>query len=144
MKTISKQLAVRVAAALIVLICLTVSIASAQIDVGSFQLFQNGSLVGVIYVPAHASESLYAEHWILFANYQYPNARNGVKTQIVADSRTSYASEEEFYRRAPWATGYRYVYVMSHDMPALIRQDRRHRWIKNENAGRNAGVARFP
>ena len=96
------------------------TIASAQLDPGAHQIFQNGLQVGMIYVPNRdAGATLYAEDWILFPNYQYPNARNQVVTELVPDMRQSYTSEADFFRRAPWGTGFRYVHVASNDTTTL-------------------------
>ena len=96
------------------------TMAFAQIDSGSFQIFQNGAIVGQIYVPARAAgTTLYAEHWVLYSNYVYPNARNNVKTEIVADPTKNYANETEFFRAVPWGPGFRYVHVTSNDTTTL-------------------------
>ena len=91
----------------------------AQIDPGSFPIYQNRIQVGVIYVPDRAANtSLYAEHWILFPNYVYPNATNGVTTEIMP-AQQMYTSEADFFRRAPWGRGFRYVHVAATDTTIL-------------------------
>ena len=99
--------------------CLCATTAFAQLDPGSFPIYQNGAQVGVIYVPDRAANtSLYAEHWILFPNYVYPSATNGVRTEILpAEQR--YTSEADFFRSAPWGPGFRYVHVASTDTTIL-------------------------
>ena len=96
------------------------TIVSAQIDPFSYELVQNGVQVGIIYVPDRAPGTmLYAEHWILFPNYVYPGARNHIVTEIVPAERQFYTSEADFFRRAPWGTGFRYVHVASTDTTML-------------------------
>jgi hypothetical protein len=75
--------------------------------------------VGEIHVPGKASQSLYIEHWILYPNYVYPNAHNGIRTDILPDINLSYASEADFFAHAPFGPGYRYVRVTSDDTDLL-------------------------
>ena len=110
----------RFAAVLALLACVG-SMAIAQAPPGLFKIYQNGVEVGEIYTPQCASRSLYVEHWILYPNYVYPNARNGIKTEIVPDADASYASEADFFARAPFGPGYRYVHVTSEDGTQLPR-----------------------
>ncbi len=96
------------------------SIVSAQIDPLTYELVQSGVPVGIIYVPDRApGATLYAERWILFPNYVYPGANNHVVTEIVPAERQFYTSEADFFRRAPWGTGFRYVHVASTDTTML-------------------------
>ena len=93
---------------------------SAQIDPYFYELVQNGVPVGIIYVPDRApGATLYAEHWILFPNYVYPGANHRVVTEIVPSDRQHYTSEADFFRRAPWGTGFRYVHVAANDTTML-------------------------
>jgi hypothetical protein len=105
----------RIAAVTMLVACLTMSLAFAQLDPGDCRIYQNGVQVGEIYVPGWSSQSLYVEHWILYPNYVYPNARNGIKTEIIRDTNASYTSETDFFARAPFGPGYRYVRVTSND-----------------------------
>ena len=103
----------------VLIACLGATTVFAQLDPGSFPIYQNGAQVGVIYVPDRAANSsLYAEHWILFPNYVYPNATNGVRTEIVSAERR-YTSETDFFRSTPWGPGFRYVHVVSTDTTNL-------------------------
>ena len=110
---------------LIALLALIVCIAGstlllAQLDPGVKVIYQNGVQAGIIYVPDRAAGStLYAEHWILFPNYVYPNATSRVVTEIVPAAGSLYSTDEDFFRAAPWGTGYRYVRVLSYDTTTL-------------------------
>ena len=96
------------------------TIAFGQLDPGEFHIYQNGSIVGQIHVPVRtAGQALYSEHWVLYSNYVYPNARNNVKTEIVADPTKSYANETEFFRSVPWGPGFRYEHAISADTTTL-------------------------
>jgi len=108
----------RLAVVIALIACLT-TMASAQLDPGMCGIFENGVQVGEIYVPRWASESLYVEHWILYPNYVYPNARNGVHVEIVPEPNAKYTSEADFFARAPFGPGYRYVRVTSNDTGLL-------------------------
>jgi hypothetical protein len=83
-------------------------------------IIQNGVQVGEIYVPPQSDRGLYVEHWILYPNYVYPNARNGVKTEIVPIANP-YTNEEDFFARAPFGPGYRYVEATCNDSPRFPR-----------------------
>ena len=103
------------------IICLAGStLLFAQLDPDWHAILQNGAQAGIIYVPERAAGSpVYAEHWILFPNYVYPNATNPVVTEIVPAAGSRYSSDEDFFRAAPWGTGYRYVRVLSYDTTTL-------------------------
>jgi len=114
------------AIAVVLLACLGATLAFAQLDGGTNMIVQNGVQVGEIYVPPHGSQGLYAEHWILYPNYIYPNATNGVKTEIVPISNDdpknpNYTSEADFFARAEFGAGYRYVHVTSNDSTRFPR-----------------------
>ena len=105
---------------------LAASVAFAQLDPGFHWIAQNGVRVGEIYVPPRANNGLYAEHWILYPNYVYPSPSNGVKTEIVpvADNDSSnpkYKSEADFFTRARFGPGYRYVAVTANDSTRFPR-----------------------
>jgi hypothetical protein len=118
MKTQMSQTTKRIAALMLLLACLG-TLALAQIMPDLSAIYQNGVQVGEIYVPQWGSRSLYVEHWILYPNYVYPNARNGVETRIAPNPNVSYASETDFFARAPFGPGYRYVRVTSADMDKM-------------------------
>ena len=104
-----------------VLVCLgTLTTAFGQLDYDTYFIFENGAPVGIIYVPDHTADpSLYAENWILYPNYIYPSAKNLVTMQIVPSTTVHYTSEEDFYKRAPWGAGFRFVYGTAHDTTTL-------------------------
>ena len=121
MNTRWNQMMKRSVALALLLACLGALTAGfAQLDPGSCGIFQNGQKVGEIYVPVRLDQGLYAEPWILYPNYAYPNARNSVKTEIIPDAGATYTSEANFFARAPFGPGYRYVYV-SNDSTHLPR-----------------------
>jgi hypothetical protein len=102
--------------AAVLLACLAASMAFAQTDPSLHLILQNGVQVGEIYSPPRADQGLYVEHWILYPNYVYPSADNGIKTEIVpAPIATNYKSEADFFARAPFGPGYRYVHVLCND-----------------------------
>jgi hypothetical protein len=114
------------AVAMTLLACLGTAMAFGQLDPGMSRIIQNGVQVGEVYVPPRASQGLYAEHWILYPNYVYPSPSNGVKTEIVpiADgdpSNPNYKSEADFFARAPFGPGYRYVVVTCNDSTRFPR-----------------------
>lgn len=93
--------------------------APAQIDPGFFEVFQNGVKVGEICVPARDVEAVnYVEHWVLFNNYVYPGRDPELVTTIKV-ARRGYANEADFFARAPWGPGFRYVRVDSTDTDRL-------------------------
>ena len=52
------------------------------------------------------AQGLYAEHWILSPNYVYPNARNGIQTEIVPDTNPPYRCDADCFERARFGPGY--------------------------------------
>jgi hypothetical protein len=95
--------------------CVSTPVAFGPLDPGDCRIYQNGVRVGEIHVPGKASQSLYIEHWILYPTYVYPNTCNGIRTEIVPDTNLSYTSEADFFARAPFGPGFRYVRVTSND-----------------------------
>ena len=94
--------------------------AFAQLDPGDYVIYQNGRIVGEIYVPARdAKATLYTEHWVLSPDYQYPNARNQVKMEITPAVGQMYSSERDFFNRVRFTPGSRYVQVISNDTAQL-------------------------
>jgi hypothetical protein len=98
----------------------------AQIDPlkNPMTIWQNGQQVGMIFSPPDVgNRGLYLEHWILFPNYVYPSEAHQIRTDIVPNTALAYATEDEFFRAAPWGAGYRYVKVTAHDstrLPAAV------------------------
>jgi hypothetical protein len=102
----------------IAIVALTVAKASAiapcaQVDPGYFNIFQNGIRVGEIYVPERdPGASQYVEHWILYNSYVYPSRDlPELKTEIRVSQKSAYESEADFFARAPFGLGSRYVRV---------------------------------
>ena len=94
--------------------------AFAQLDPGDHLLYQNGHIVGEIYVPARdARATLYTEHWVLYPEYQYPNARNQATLEIKPSTTQMYSSERDFFNRVRFPEGSRYVQVISNDTTQL-------------------------
>jgi len=86
------------AAALPLLLLLTVALPTfAQLDVGSYQLEQDGITVGQIFVPERDPEDCtYREYWYLHEGYVYPSRSNGVGFTLEADAEATTQSVEEF------------------------------------------------
>ncbi|MGH9768201.1 MAG: hypothetical protein ACREAB_12265 [Blastocatellia bacterium] len=86
-----------------------------------YEIFQNGIKTGEIYVPDRDLKAVhYAEHWVLFNNYVYPGRDPELVTTIrVGRGRGGYESEADFFARAPWGPGFRYVRVDSTDTDKL-------------------------
>ncbi len=88
--------------------------AVAQIDPGLYGIEQGGKRVGVIYAPARtAGTTVYAEHWVLFSDYVYPDDKNRVETVIKAEPKNAFSSEKEFLGRYQIPTGGKYIRVDS-------------------------------
>ncbi len=88
--------------------------AFAQLDHGFYAIEQNGKRAGVIYVSARqAGATVYAEHWVLFANYVYPDDKNRVETVIKGEPKNSFSSETEFMGRFEIPAGGKYIRVDS-------------------------------
>jgi hypothetical protein len=102
----------------IALVALTIAKASAistraQLDPGDFVILQNGVQVGEIYVPERAPRATqYVEHWVLYNGYVYPSKDHSeLKTEIRVARKSGYQSEADFFARAPFGPGFRYVRV---------------------------------
>lgn len=88
----------------------------AQLDYDTYDIYQNGALVGVIYVPERGADpSVYAEYWIMSNHYQYPSEKNPVTTEIRSSRGYHYTSLADFLEKAPWGDGYHYVVVTAFD-----------------------------
>jgi hypothetical protein len=85
----------------------------AEIDVGFYGILQGDVPVGEIYVPErNPMATQYTEHWVLMSNYLYPNKNlTGLTTEIRALQNGGYESEADFFARAPFGPGSRYVRV---------------------------------
>jgi len=98
----------------------------AQLDYDTYDIFQNGINVGVIYVPVRGADpSVYAEYWIMSDRYQYPSEKNPVATTIKSSRDRHYTSLTDFLTNAPWAEGYHFLTVEAYDrttrpVPAAI------------------------
>lgn len=93
--------------------------AAAQLDPGNYDIRQHGRTVGEIYVPDRAEgATTYVEHWVLFRGYVYPSSRRDSAIRI-RRSQQADDSEEEFFRRVPWDTGFRYVRIDATDTDEL-------------------------
>jgi hypothetical protein len=96
--------------------------ALAQLDPSiKFNLYENGSHVGEVFVPERAADALtYTEHWVLYKNYQYPGPRFiGALLIAPMPSMAPYADETEFFRTAPFPEGSTYIKVDSVEYDAL-------------------------
>lgn len=88
----------------------------AQLDYDTYDIFQNGVDVGVIYVPVRGADpSVYAEYWIMSDRYQYPSERNPVATEIKHSDRYHFTSLADFLTNAHWGEGFHYVTVTAYD-----------------------------
>src|SRR5262245_19046688 len=86
--------------------------ASAQLDPSDgYDVFQNGIRVGEIYVPERDPKATqYVEHWVLYNSYVFPSSdQPELKTEIRLAQKSSYESEADFFARAPFGPGFRYV-----------------------------------
>jgi hypothetical protein len=91
----------------------------AQLDPGDFDIIQNGKKVGEIFVPQREVGQInYIEHWVLFADYVYPDSDLSLNTKIKA-GRQRYVSEADFFGRVPWGPRYRYVRIDATDTEVL-------------------------
>lgn len=94
--------------------------AFAQLDYDTYDIYQNGNIVGVIYVPQRGPDpSVYAEYWVMSNRYVYPSERNPITTQIVPTSGYHYTSLTDFLAKVPWGDGFHYVTVVAFDRTSL-------------------------
>ena len=95
----------------------------AQLDGGTFaiDLYENGKLVGEVYVPDRApGQTQYYEDWVLFPDYQYPGPRFVGTLKIIADpTKRPYTSESDFFKNVPFAPGSKFVRVFSQESTSL-------------------------
>jgi hypothetical protein len=90
--------------------------AFAQLDYDTYDIYQGGALVGVIYVPQRGPDtSVYNEYWIMTDHYIYPSEKNPVSTEIVPTAGRHYTSLTDFLINSPWGDGYHYVTVTAYD-----------------------------
>jgi len=90
--------------------------AFAQLDYDTYDIYQGGNVVGVIYVPVRGPDpSVYNEYWIMSNRYVYPSEKNPVTTHIQPTAGYHYSSLTDFLTKAPWGDGYHYVTVVAFD-----------------------------
>lgn len=91
--------------------------AFAQADPGdgrAHDVFQNGIKVGEIFIPMRPKEAQeYLEHWILYPGYIYPGSYHPEASFTVKLGKVNYASAGDFFSRAPFPEGSRYIRVHS-------------------------------
>ncbi len=85
-------------AALPLLLLLTVALPTfAQLDVGSYQLEQDGITVGQVFVPERDPEDCnYREYWYLHKDYVYPSDENNIGFTLESSQEATAQSVEEF------------------------------------------------
>jgi hypothetical protein len=112
----------RVLAALcvfLVSLCLSIP-AFAQLDYDTYDIYQGGNIVGVIYVPERGPDTgVYNEYWVMSNRYVYPSERTKVTTQIVPSTGYHYTSLTDFLTKVPWGEGFHYVTVVAFDRMTL-------------------------
>jgi hypothetical protein len=77
-------------------------------------VFQDGHLVGQIFVPDKIDRYNYVEHWVLFPGYQYPSSINRVDMRIVPSRTQRIRTEAEFFSQR-FPEGSRYVRVLAQE-----------------------------
>jgi hypothetical protein len=90
----------------------------AQLDPGNFELYQSGVKVGEVFVPDRDRNARnYLEHWVLLPEYVNPGeGRGSTEIRPVA---SGYESTRDFFRRAPFPEGSRYVIIGAHESRTL-------------------------
>ena len=84
------------------------------------RLFESGNDVGLVYRgPGPEDAPVYTEHWILLPNYVYPGPRSLATLKLVPESSTPYQSEADFFKRAPFPKGSKYVRVTAEEFKEL-------------------------
>jgi len=87
-----------------------------QLDYDTYDIYQGGAIVGVIYVPERGPDtSVYQEYWVMSNRYIYPGVEHNVATEIVPTAGYHYTSLTDFLTKAPWGDGYHYVTVTAYD-----------------------------
>jgi len=94
--------------------------AFAQLDYDTYDIYQGGNIVGVIYVPMRGPDtSVYAEYWVMSNRYVYPSEKTPVTTTIVPSAGYHYTSLTDFLTKVPFAEGFHYVTVVAFDRTSL-------------------------
>jgi hypothetical protein len=94
--------------------------AFAQLDYDTYDIYQGGNIVGVIYVPARGADTtVYTEYWVMSNRYVYPSEKMPVTTQIVPSTGYHYTSLTDFLAKVPWGDGFHYVTVVAFDRMTL-------------------------
>jgi hypothetical protein len=84
------------------------------------RLFESGNEVGLVYRASGPEDAtVYTEHWILYPTYVYPGPRSLATLKLTPESSTPYRSEGEFFKRAPFPKGSKYVRVTAEEFKEL-------------------------
>lgn len=96
--------------------------AFAQLDYDTYDIYQGGNIVGIIYVPMRGADpSVYAEYWVMSDRYVYPSEKNPVETTIAPTNGYHYTSLTDFLTKVPFGDGFHYVTVVAFDRTTLSR-----------------------
>lgn len=100
-----------------VLVALVSGAVWAQVDPGfKFNLYQNGTQVGEVFVPERDTNAAYTEHWVLYGNYQYPGPRYvGELLLTPISSQGPYNNVDELLGAAPVGSKHVTVDVLEFD-----------------------------
>ena len=107
--------------ALFALLLNAASPVNAQVDSGyKVFLYEDGVLVGEVFVEPGASLEEYTEHWVLNAKYKYLGPRYLRALTIKADpTQLPYRDVYDFFARVTFRPGYKYVRIGVTEAPAM-------------------------
>ena len=93
--------------------------AQVPVDTGHI-LLESENPVGEVYRgPGDPAATIYNEHWVLHPGYVYPGPKTLVTLKVVPQAKTPYSSEEDFFRRAAFPKGSKYVKVTAEEFTKL-------------------------
>lgn len=108
-----------IAGALAVVAMATALFGQIPVDTG-IVLVEASQRVGTVYRgPGPEDAPVYTEHWILYPAYVYPSPKTLTTLTLKTQAATEFKDEQDFFRRAEFPAGSRYVRVTAEEFDAL-------------------------
>ena len=97
----------------------TAVFAQVPVDTGIWVIESRMTLGEIYRAPGPSDATIYTEHWILRPGYVYPGPKSMTTLTLQPMPATDYKSEDDFFRRASFPEGSKYVRVTAEEFDSL-------------------------